>query len=182
MDFVLQDMLFRCVYIDDVPLFLKSIKKPFDLLYNAIGKDIRPSFQEFKFSKCYFPYGEIKLLCHVVRVTGALLGDKQISAIKDTTISKSETEQRSFQRLSGYCQRFLSELSELPSSLNAATTSFEIPAWTFKMKFNSKVMSEKPTTPPLVLIFRFRENAYCRDGCSESCKLFDVRPEQRKCR
>ena len=149
MDFVLQDIPFVRVYIDDVVIFSKSLEEHVTHLKEVMGR-ISENGLKIKLSKCFFAQPKIRLLGHVVDKDGIHVDDDKVVAIKDTPTPTTKTELRSFLGLAGYYRRFIRNFAEISAALHRETSGTGKLIWTNDMAFAFESLKKKLTEPPVL--------------------------------
>lgn len=100
MDYILQDIPFAGVYLDDVVVFSNSMEEHVGhlcVVFEAIGK----AGLKLKISKCAFAMPSMKLLRHYVDNHGVRVDEAKSVAIKKAPVPTNATESRSFLGLVG---------------------------------------------------------------------------------
>ena len=148
-DFVLQDIFFARVYIDEVVIFSKTLEEHVTHLKEVIRR-ISDNGLKIKLSKFFFAQPKINLLGHVVDEKGVHVDNEKVTVIKGSPTTTTKTELRSFLGLAGYYRRFIRNFAETSAALHQATSGTGKLVWTEEMTFAFESLKKKLTEPPVL--------------------------------
>jgi hypothetical protein len=103
---------FVVVFIDNIPLYSKSMKEH-AMLLRVVLQRLRHHQLYAKISKCEFWINEVPFLGHVISSEGIVVDPSKVKDVLDCKPPTSVTQVRNFLGLAGYYRRFIPNFSKI---------------------------------------------------------------------
>jgi hypothetical protein len=103
-------------------------------------------------SKCEFWLDKVKFLGHVISKEGIAMDPSKIETVLSWEQPTNVIEIRSFVGLAGYYRRFIEGFAKIVGPLTQLTKKDQPFAWTDECKSSFKLLKERLTTAPMLVL------------------------------
>ena len=142
---------FVVVFIDDILIYSKN-REEHEVYLRQVLQTLREQKLYANPSKCEFWLDEVKFLGHVISKEGITVDPAKVETVMAWEQPRTVTEIRSFVGLAGYYRRFIEGFSKIVSPLTQLTRKDQPFAWTEKCESSFRLIKEKLTTSPVLIL------------------------------
>jgi hypothetical protein len=153
---------FVVVFIDDIPVYSKSVGEHEQHLRVVLGK-LRAHKLYAKFSKCEFWLEKISFLGHILTEEGVAVDPGKVETVSNWRQPTNVSEIRSFLGLAGYYQRFIEGFSKIARPMTELLKKEKKFNWTESCEKSFQELKRRLTTAPVLTLPDIQRNfvVYC---------------------
>jgi len=142
---------FVVVFIDDILIYLKSVKEHEQHLRVVLEK-LRVHRLYAKFSKCEFWTEKVAFLSHILTAEGVAVDPEKVEAVSNWQQPTNVSEIRSFLRLAGYYRRFIEGFSKIARPMTELLKKEKKFSWTESCERSFQELKNRLTTAPVLTL------------------------------